>query len=470
MEKTKGEKLQEKLFDNKQNGYEIIDSEKKEKVFDFCDEYIDFLNKCKTERESAEYTEEYLKEKGFVNIDEVDKLNFGDKVYYINNKKAAFAAVIGKENLSLGLNIIGAHIDSPRLDLKPNPLYEEGGLALLKTHYYGGIKKYQWTTIPLAMHGVIVKSSGEVININIGEKDTDPIFTITDLLPHLGKDQAKKTLSDGISGEALNLLVGSIPYDDDKVNEKVKLNILNILHEKYGIVEKDLISAEIELVPAFKAKSLGFDASMIAAYGQDDKSCAYAALRAITNIEKPNTTSIMILSDKEEIGSVGNTGMESHKFEVFVSELLNKTDQNGYNVLDKTLSNSKMLSADVTSASDPTYAEVDEKNNAAYLGKGVVLVKYTGSGGKGGASDANAEFVAYVRKIFEEHNLIYQMSDMGKIDMGGGGTIAYILANKGMDVIDCGVAVLSMHAPYEVTSKFDIYNAYEFYEAFYKSN
>ena len=467
MEKTKGEKLQEKLFDKKEYGFEVIDSNNK--VFDFNDDYISFLNICKTERECADYSVDFLKKHGFENIEEKEKLNPGDKVYYINRNKAVYAAVIGEKSFEEGINFIGAHIDSPRLDLKPNPLYEDGGFALFKTHYYGGIKKYQWTAIPLAIHGVVIKSDGTTISINLGEEEKDPIFTITDLLPHLGRKQGEKTLSQGIAGEDLNILIGSIPYKDEKVTSKVKLNILNILNEKYGIVERDLTSAELELVPAFKARSLGFDSSMVAGYGQDDRSCAYTTLRAITSIYKPKKTAIMILSDKEEIGSMGNTGMESRNFELFISELLDKGGHDENSVLYKVLSNSKMLSADVTSAADPTYASVDEKNNAAYLGKGIVLVKYTGSGGKSGASDANAEFVGYVRGILESNNLLYQVSDMGKVDEGGGGTIAYILANKGIDVIDAGVCVLSMHAPYEVTSKFDIYNAYEFYKAFYEN-
>ena len=467
MGKANGKNLEEKLFLKNEVGFQKIDESKKEEIFSFCDDYITFLNKCKTEREGALFAERFLKKNGFKDLSFFSSLKKGDKVYYINRKKEVFAAIIGTDALVKGVNVIGAHIDSPRLDLKPNPLYEEGGLGLFKTHYYGGIKKYQWTTIPLALHGVVAFTNGRVLDICVGENDEDPIFTVTDLLPHLGKKQGEKNLSEGISGEDLNVLVGSIPYDEEEVKEKVKLNILNLLNQKYGITEKDFISAEIEVVPAFRARSLGFDYSMVAGYGQDDRSCAYTALKAICDVESVSRTSVLILADKEEIGSMGNTGMESHAFEVFMAELLDKTNQNGYNVLDKTLSNSKMLSADVTSASDPTFASVDEKHNAAYLGKGIVLCKYTGSKGKSGASDANAEFVSYIRKILEDNNLIYQMSDMGKVDEGGGGTIAYILANKGIDVIDTGVAVLSMHAPYEVTSKFDIYNAYEFYKAFY---
>ncbi len=469
MEKTEGQKLEEKLFNNKKSGWENLKNDEKIKILDFNNDYIDFLNKCKTERECAKYAEEILIQNNFKQIDNIENLKPGDKVYYINRKKAVYAAIIGDELLEDGLNLVGAHIDSPRLDLKPNPLYESEGLALLKTHYYGGIKKYQWTAIPLTLRGVVVKSSGEVVDVLIGEDKNDPIFTITDLLPHLAKNQEKKTLGDGIAGEDLNVLVGSIPYNDDKVKEKVKLNILSILNKKYGITEKDFTSAELEVVPAFEARSLGFDLSMVASYGQDDRVCAYTALKALLNLENSKRTSVVLLADKEEIGSVGNTGMCSHNFDVFIAKLLDKTGQNGPNVLDKTLCNSKMLSADVTSALDPTYAMVDEKNNAAYIGHGISLCKYTGHGGKSGASDASAEFVAKVRHILDEQNLVYQMSDMGKVDEGGGGTIAYILANKGVDVIDCGVPVLSMHAPYEVASKFDIYNAYEVYLAFLRA-
>ena len=469
MKKSNGQLLVEKLCNKKEVGFEKMNNERKDVIFSFCDDYIEFLNKCKTERESALFAEELLKKNGFNDIFSFSSLKKGDRVYYINRKKEVFAAIIGSEKLENGVNIIGAHIDSPRLDLKPNPLYEDGGFALFKTHYYGGIKKYQWTAIPLAMHGIVCLNNGRIINVNIGENDDDLVFTITDLLPHLGKKQGEKTLSEGISGEELNVLVGSIPYEDDEVNEKVKLNIINILNKKYGIVEKDFISSEIEIVPAFRAKTLGFDYSMIAGYGQDDRSCAYTALRAICETNSVSKTSVLILADKEEVGSLGNTGMESHAFEFFVDMLLSKMEINSNNILNKIFYNSKMLSADVTSASDPTFACVDEKNNAAYLGKGIVLCKYTGSHGKSGASDANAEFVSYIRKILEDNNLLYQVSDMGKVDEGGGGTIAYILANKGMDVIDAGVSVLSMHAPYEVTSKFDIYNAYEFYKVFYNN-
>ena len=392
----------------------------------------------------------------------------GDKVYYVNREKSVYVAIIGNKPVEAGLNIIGSHIDSPRLDLKPNPLYEDTGFAYFKTHYYGGIKKYQWTTIPLSIHGVIVKANGEKVTINVGEDDNDPIFTITDLLPHLAQEQMEKKLKDSISGEDLNLLIGSIPIGDEKTTERIKLNILKILNDKYGITERDFVSSELELVPAFKARSLGFDRSMVAGYGQDDKVCAYTSLRALLDTVTPVKTAVCIFADKEEIGSMGNTGMESHVFDTFISELLNKTNTNRPNLLDKVFCNSKMLSADVDAGLDPIYASVSEKNNSAYLGKGVGLNKYTGIRGKSGASDANAEFVAQIRNIFESNNISYQVSELGKVDTGGGGTIAYILANKGVDVIDCGVPVLSMHSPYEVTSKFDVYESYKAYRVFWK--
>ncbi len=414
------------------------------------------------------FAKKILEEKGFKDVNTIDEIKPGDKVYYNNREKSVYIAVIGKEKLEKGLNIVGAHIDSPRLDLKPNPLYEDNGFAYLKTHYYGGIKKYQWTTIPLAIHGVIVKSTGEKIDICIGEDEDEPIFTITDLLPHLAVEQMEKKLKDGINGEDLNVLIGSIPMQDKDESEKIKLNILTLLNEKYGIKEIDFVSSELEIVPAFKARSLGFDKSMVAAYGQDDRVCAYTSIRAILEVENPQKTAVCILSDKEEIGSYGNTGMESHVFDMFISELLNKVGENRPNLLEKVFCNSKMLSADVDAGLDPIYASVSDKNNAARLGYGIGMNKYTGARGKSGASDANAEYVAEIRKIFETAQIPYQISELGKVDIGGGGTIALILADKGIDVIDCGVPVLSMHAPYEVTSKFDVYCAYKGYLAFLK--
>ena len=425
------------------------------------------MNKAKTEREFVKETIKLARENGYKDIMEYEKLQSGDKIYFINRDKCMYLAIIGTENIENGLHIIGSHIDSPRLDLKPNPLHEDSGFAYLKTHYYGGIKKYQWTTIPLSIHGVIVKPNGEKIEVNIGENESDPIFTITDLLPHLAMDQMEKKLKNGIDGEDLNLLIGSIPFDGEKISEKVKLNILNILNQKYGIVEADLLSSELELVPAFKARSLGFDSSMVAAYGQDDKICAYASFAAMMNLENVKNTAVCILADKEEIGSMGNTGMESHMFDYFISELLNKTGENRVNLLDKVFCYSKMLSSDVDAGFDPIYASVSDKTNAGLLGKGISLNKYTGARGKSGASDANAEYVAWIRNLLEKYDIKYQLAELGKVDIGGGGTIAYILANKGVDVIDCGVPLLSMHSPYEVTSKFDIYEAFRTYKAFW---
>ena len=468
-EKTQGEELKERLFNTKKNGWENTSDEEKEKIFNYCQGYMDFLNRSKTEREIVKNAEQMARERGYRDISEFESLNPGDKVYYVNRGKNLFLAVIGTESIENGVNIIGSHADSPRLDLKPNPLYEDKEFAYFKTHYYGGIKKYQWTAIPLSMHGVIVKTNGETVEVNIGENENDPIFTITDLLPHLAQDQMQKKLKDGVEGENLNLLIGSIPYKDQKISEKVKLNILDILNRKYGITEKDFISAEIELVPAFKCRSLGFDESLIAGYGQDDKVCVYTSLTAILGIENPRKTAVCLLADKEEIGSMGNTGMESNVFSTFLSEILNKLNINRPNLLDKVLCNSKMLSADVDAGLDPIYTSVADLNNACYLNRGVGMNKYTGVAGKSNASDANAEFLAYVRNIFESNNVDYQMAELGKVDKGGGGTIAYILANKGVDVVDCGVGVLSMHAPYEVTSKYDVYQAYKGYMAFYNA-
>ena len=462
------EELKEKLFKQKKDGWETANTRTREEIFNLSKKYMNYLNVAKTEREFIKQAKKMADENGFKDIAEYETLKPGDKIYFVNRAKSMYLAIIGEESIENGMHIIGSHVDSPRLDLKPNPLYEDTGLAYLKTHYYGGIKKYQWTTIPLSMHGVIVKTNGEKIEINIGEDENDPIFTITDLLPHLAQEQMERKLKNGVDGEDLTLLIGSIPYDDSKATEKVKLNILNILNQKYGITEIDFTSSEIELVPAFKARSLGFDGSMVAAYGQDDKVCAYTSLQAMMELEKVKNTAVCILSDKEEIGSMGNTGMESHMFDFFISEILNKLGVNRPNLLDKIFCFSKMLSSDVDAGYDPLYAQVSDKHNAGFLGKGISLNKYTGARGKSGASDANAEYVAWVRNVLEKNEILYQVAELGKVDIGGGGTIAYILANKGTDVIDCGVPVLSMHAPYEVTSKFDIYSAYKTYKAFWQ--
>ena len=469
MEKTKVQELKEKLFNQKENGWNSKNLSEISTIQDYAKGYIDFMNKSKTEREIVVSAKQIAEDNGFKNINEFENLKPGDKVYYINREKSMYLAIIGQKSIEEGVNIIGAHADSPRLDLKPNPLYEDGELAYFKTHYYGGIKKYQWTTIPLSIHGVIVKASGEKVTINVGEDESDPIFTITDLLPHLAQDQMEKKLKDGVAGEDLNLLIGSVPYSAEG-QEQVKLNILNILNEKYDITEADFLSSELEIVPAMKCRSMGLDNSMVAGYGQDDKICVYTELTALVDMKDiPQKTAVCIIADKEEIGSMGNTGMESHVFDTFMSEVLNKLGINRPNLLDKVFCNSKMLSADVDAGFDPIYAHVSEKNNTSYLGKGIGLNKYTGARGKSGASDANAEFVAEIRDIFETNNVKYQIAELGKVDVGGGGTIAYILANKGIDVIDCGVPVLSMHSPYEVTSKFDLHEAYRGYMAFWKN-
>ena len=427
-----------------------------------------YLNTSKTEKEIVQNSKEILLKNGFVDISQKEDLQPGDKVFFVNRGRCLYIAIIGTDDLENGLKVVAAHGDSPRIDLKQSPMYEDNELVMLKTHYYGGIKKYQWTNIPLSMHGTIVKPDGEKINICIGENDEDPIFTISDLLPHLAMEQMQRKLSEGVQGEELNALVGSIPYDSDEVSQKVKLNILKMLNDKYGITEVDFMSSEIELVPAFKAKSMGFDYSMIAGYGQDDKVCCYTALRAILDTEMPKKTAVCVITDKEEVGFNGVTGMYTRIFDSFVLELLEKTGHTKMTSLDKTFSNTKALSADVDAAYNPNYPQAFEKNNTAYFGKGITVVKYTGSRGKSGASEAPAEFVAEIRRIFDEANAQYQSCELGKVDKGGGGTIALTLANRGMDVVDCGVPVMGMHSPYEITSKFDVYQAYKGYKAFFK--
>ncbi len=444
-----------------------VDAKMTQAIMDFANGYIEFLNEVKTEREAVIKIIDLAKKHGYKDINSCEKLSAGDKVYCSNRGKSVYLAQIGEEDLTNGFNCIGSHIDAPRLDLKQNPLYEDEGIALLKTHYYGGIKKYQWTTIPLALHGVIAKTDGSVVNIRIGEENGEPIFLITDLLPHLAKKQEAKTLAEGINGENLNIVIGSMPISDEEAESPVKANILNYLKLHYGMDEEDFRSAEIEAVPAFKAKSLGFDQSMVAAYGQDDRVCAYTSLIAmLENNKKLQKTAICIFSDKEEVGSMGNTGMESKNFELFVMDMLEKTGIVHPYALQRTFSASKALSADVTAGFDPSFPEVMEKNNASFLGKGITIKKYTGARGKSGASDANAEFVAYVRGLLEKNKISYQSSEMGKVDEGGGGTIAYILADRGIEVLDCGVPLHSMHSPYETSSKYDIYMAYKAYKVF----
>ncbi len=469
--KTEGQKLEEQLSYKQKNIWEKVNDDFVAKSFDFSEEYKSFLNKAKTEREFVAEAEKAAVAAGFKALDRLiaanSKLKPGDKVYYINRKKSAVFAVIGSKPMAEGVNILGAHIDAPRIDLKQNPLYEDTELAFFKTHYYGGLKKYQWLTIPLAIHGTVIKGDGTAVDIVIGESDDDPVFNITDLLPHLAREQMQKKMSEAVTGEGLNLLLGSIPYKDDKVKEKVKLNIMSILYKKYGIVEEDFQSAELEIVPAQKAKDVGFDKSMVGGYGQDDRVCAYPALKAVMDIGTPERTAVCLLTDKEEIGSMGNTGAQSNLLQDFLANIIALTDDNYSDLkLRSCLSQSKMLSADVNAAVDPNYDNVFEKRNATFLGHGIVLQKFTGSRGKYDASDASAEFVGEVRKLFNDNDIIWQSGELGKVDEGGGGTIAQYAANLGIDVLDCGIAVLSMHSPFEITSKVDIYTTYNAYKVF----
>ncbi len=448
---------------------------KRDEVFKFAEEYRKFLSNCKTERECVTALAKEAEAAGFVNLNEVieknTKLKAGDKVYANNMGKGLALFVIGKKGLEAGMNILGAHIDSPRLDLKQNPLYEDTDMAMLDTHYYGGVKKYQWVTLPLALHGVVAKKDGTVVNVNIGDKPGDPVLGVSDLLIHLAADQMDKKGAKVVEGENLDLLVGSIPVAEDEkeeVKEKVKSNILRILEKEYGFEEEDFLSAEIEVVPAGEARDYGFDRSMIMGYGHDDRVCAYPSFMATLKSENPEYTSVCLLVDKEEIGSVGASGMESHFFEDCVAELLNATGSYSGLTLRRALRNSKVLSSDVSAAFDPNYPSVMEKRNAAYFGRGLVFNKYTGARGKSGSNDANAEYIGKLRNMMDNNNVYFQTAELGKVDQGGGGTIAYILANYGMNVIDSGVAVLNMHAPWEIISKVDLYEALLGYEVFLK--
>lgn len=441
-----------------------------EKIMDFSEGYKKFMDESKTERESSEEIIRLAVDKGFISLEDAIargiNIKAGDKIYVNNKNKGVVLYVIGEELIEKGLNIIGSHIDSPRIDLKQNPLYEDEGLALLDTHYYGGIKKYQWVTIPLAIHGVIIKKGGEKINVVIGEDENDPVVCITDLLIHLASDQMEKKLSKGIEGEDLNILFGSMPIKDEKAKSRVKLNIIKLLNEKYGITEEDFTTAELEVVPAGKSRDLGFDRSMVMAYGHDDRICAYTSLKALLEIEKPGKTCAALFVDKEEIGSAGATGMRSKFFENSLAEIMELKSEYNELKMRRALANSKMLSSDVACAVDPIYKSVNEKNNSAYMGKGIAIVKYSGVRGKYDCNDANAEFLGKLRDIFNDNGIVWQTSELGKVDQGGGGTIAYILAEYGMDVVDCGIALLSMHAPWEIASKADIYEAYRAYKVF----
>ena len=451
------------------------DDSDKEILNKLCNEYREYISLNKTERENVETVINTVTSLGYKElsyyIESNEGLKAGDKIYVNNRNKSIALFVIGKEDITKGMNILGAHIDSPRLDLKANPIYEDSELCYFDTHYYGGIKKYQWLTLPLALHGVVCKKDGTKVNICVGEHDEDPVVGITDLLPHLGKKQMEKNASTFIDGEGLDILIGSIPYkfEGDSEKDAVKANLLNILKNRYDISEEDFISAEIEVVPSGKARNFGLDQSMIMAYGQDDKVCAYSSLRAFLDVEECDKTISCILVDKEEIGSVGATGMHSSFYENAVMEICELLGVYSFSAANRVFSNSKMLSSDVNAAYDPLYSDVMDKRNASYFNQGVVFSKYTGSRGKSESNDADCEYIAEIRKVMADNNVHYQFSELGKVDAGGGGTIAYILANKNVSVIDCGVAVMSMHAPWEITAKADIYEAYKCYKAFLKN-
>ncbi len=451
----------------KKDVYSTLSEKELKKVDEYAKQYMEFINVAKTEYLCVEQAISMLEANGFCSLDQKQALKAGDKVYFINKEKSLFATVIGKESLKEGLRIIGAHIDSPRLDLKPFPLVERDQIALFKTQYYGGIKKYQWLSIPLAMHGVVYNEKGEKIVISIGEDPKDPCFTIADLLPHLAKDQLKTEASKFINPEKMSVIVGNMKDKEAKENP-VKANILKLLYEKYGIKEIDFARSEISFVPAFKARYVGLDSSLIGGYGQDDRVCSYATLRALIELKKvPEKTCIALIVDKEEIGSIGNTSMNSRIFDFFILQLLQKTGEEKVSELE-VYYHSKMLSADVTAGVNPDYEEVHDIQNASMIGSGVSIEKYGGSGGKYNSSDANAKYVAEVMNLFDKYHVHYQLGTLGKVEMGGGGTIAYILANKGVEVIDCGTAVLAMHSTFELTSKFDVYMTYQAYSAFFQ--
>jgi aspartyl aminopeptidase len=453
--------LKEKIMFKKKNVYEELTDEQESEMNCFSEDYKHFLDLSKTEREAVNQAVDIARKFGFTEYKFGDNLSVGGKYYFNNRGKAIYLFVIGSENVENGVRISAAHIDSPKLDLKQHPLFEEGNMGFLKTHYYGGIKKYQWTAIPLAIHGRVVKSDGEFSDIVIGEDDSDPVFYINDLLPHLAKDQMSKSLAEGIQGEKLNILIGSRPIS---ASGDIKLGLMKILYEKYGIREYDFVSAELSIVPAFKSRDIGFDRSLIGGYGHDDRVCAYPALRAIIETENPVHTLMVVLADKEEVGSGGATGMQSAAFTEILEEIAKSQNANYHTVI----SNSKCLSADVNAAYDPNFSEVYEAKNSSFINEGVVMTKYTGARGKSGTSDASAEFVGFVRNIFDENNIIWQTGEIGKVDQGGGGTVAIYIANQNIDVVDLGVPVISMHSPYEVIAKADLYMTYNAFLAFNK--
>ena len=439
--------------------------EQVEEAAAFCEGYKAFLDEGKTERECVKKAVELLKAAGYAEFDTQGSYQPGDKVYYVNRNKAIIATTFGEKSVKEGIRMNGAHIDSPRLDLKPSPVYEKDDMALFKTHYYGGIRKYQWATIPLAMHGVIIKKNGEMVELNLGEKPGDPVFCITDLLPHLSAEQNERKLKDGIKGEELNIVIGSIPYTDDEVKEPVKLMALKLMNEQFGITEKDFLRAEVEFVPAHKASDVGFDRSMVGAYGQDDRICAYTALIAEIDTKNPTYTTMTILTDKEEIGSEGNTGLNSNYVGDYITYLAELEGVNPKEVFRNTI----CLSSDVNAAYDPTFASVYDPLNSSYVNKGCVLTKYTGARGKSGSNDASAELMAKVIGIMEKEGVYWQIGELGAVDVGGGGTIAKFVASMNIDVVDLGVPILSMHAPFELASKLDVLNTYRAFKSFYKN-
>ncbi len=463
--KSIGKEMLDKLSYRKKNIYEESSAEKIKEIYDYAEEYMSFLDSAKTERETVEVSIKAAEENGYSEYKLGDALSAGDKRYFNNHGKSLILFRIGEADVEKdGIRILASHIDSPRLDLKQVPMYEDSGMCFFKTHYYGGIKKYQWTTIPLALHGVVVKNNGEKVNITIGEDPKDPIFYINDLLPHLAAKQSAEPLGTAITGENLNILIGGLPYDDSEVGDRIKLTVLSFLHENYGITESDLLSAELSLVPASKARNVGFDGAFISAYGHDDRVCSYPALTALMNIQSNSHTVMVILADKEEVGSDGVSGMQSDILVDIIDEIAIAMGKNPRAVR----INSKCLSADVNSAYDPNFPDVYEKRNSAMLSCGTVMSKYTGSRGKSGTSDASAEFVAFVRGIFDDNGVIWQSAELGKVDAGGGGTVAKYIANHNIETVDIGVPVISMHAPYEVISKADLYSTYEAFSAFIK--
>ena len=464
-EKTVGQEMLEALSYKKKNIYETATPEKINTIMEYAKGYAKYLDEGKTEREAVAVTVEMAKAAGYTEYSFGDKISVGDKKYLNQHGKSLILFRVGENDIEkAGIRIIAAHVDSPRLDLKQIPMYEDSGMAFLKTHYYGGVKKYQWTAIPLALHGVMIKADGEVVEVKIGEDETDPVFYINDLLPHLGQRQAQEPLGTAISGESLNILIGGLPYDDKEVSDKIKLTALSLLHDKYGVTEEDFLSAELSLVPAYKARDIGFDRALMAAYGHDDRVCAYPAVTALFDTPDSKETVMVVLADKEEIGSVGITGMQSDFLIDLIDEISASLGKNRITVRSK----SKCLSADVAACYDPNFADVYEKRNSAMISCGTTMCKYTGSRGKSSTNDASAELVSFVRRLFNENGVIWQTAELGKVDMGGGGTVAMYIANHNIETVDIGVPVISMHAPYEVVSKADVYSTYEAFVAFIK--